>query len=164
MIDLERVDRRIGRAVLELRAADRALRDRSDLATVQSPLEAHRPVSTRTAYLELGDLPDQPMLTAARRWVHVLTLERVTWPDRLRLAAVWNEPSIVIERPQRVTLSPRDVLARVLGEPVEGGDERGPRRSSGASPASPTRPASSPSDARRRRRCSARESRATTSG
>src|SRR5262249_47177103 len=48
------------------------------------------------------------------------TIERVTWTDRLRLAAAWNEASIAMDRPERATLSPRDVLARILAEPMEG--------------------------------------------
>jgi hypothetical protein len=111
------IDRRIARAALDLRKAERALRE-ADGERV-NVLEAHRAVSTRSAWIELGERAGDPLLGAARAWTTVLTMERVVWPARVRVADAWHEESIVVNDPEPVKVSPRALRDRLLAE-VEG--------------------------------------------
>lgn len=130
------LDREVARAVSAWRQAVRALRQGGPEAA-SNPLEHARRVSSRATFLELtgreagigadfGIAPSSPaappdaLALALASWVHVLTLERVLFADRVRIAAAWHVPSIVVEGqlgedgPGRVT--PREALLALLAE------------------------------------------------
>jgi hypothetical protein len=109
------IDARIARAVREQRRAERAARDSGEPGRA-SVLEAHRTVSSRSMWVELGERATDPVLSAARAWVYVLTIERVVWPASSRVTAAWHAPSVEMEKPDAVRLSPRTVRARLLAE------------------------------------------------
>jgi hypothetical protein len=109
------IDRRIARAALEMRRAERAMRHGAESERA-SVLEAHRAVSSRSMWIELGERASDPILSAAQAWVYVLTIERVAWPASAKAAAAWHAPSIEMEEPKPERLSPRVVRARLLAE------------------------------------------------
>ncbi|MRG92864.1 hypothetical protein [Polyangium spumosum] len=112
------IDRLIARATDELRKRERALRAEGP-ADRSSVLEAFRAVSTRSMWIELGERgAKDPILAAARSHVAALTITRVTWPERLRLADAWRAKTIEIEGPVPERVSPRMTLARLLDEAV----------------------------------------------
>ncbi|WP_437676408.1 hypothetical protein [Sorangium sp. So ce131] len=110
-------------------------------ARLENPLDAFRRASSRTTYLELTGktpslgaelgiasaapstvAPDPTGLAAPLAdWVYTLTLERVLWADRLRLAAAWHAPSITVDLPEPVRLSPYEARIRLLAEPTDAG-------------------------------------------
>ena len=115
-VPLEILDREVARAEGELAAAWARLA-RGEVAVAPTPLAAHRRGSERATWLELGDRDAAEL----RAWVHALTLERVLWPDAVRLAAAWHAPSITVAETGIVpiTESPRALLLRTLREPDE---------------------------------------------
>lgn len=119
-LDPQLFDRAIAAAVADVAAARRALRaamvEGRDASRMPSPLEAHRDVSTRTTWLELGDAPAHPIFEAARPWVEALTLERLGWPFETHLATAWGAPSVVVEGEGLASeqLSPYVLRGRVL--------------------------------------------------
>lgn len=109
-------------------------------ARLKNPLEPFRNVSARTTYLELTGqtpslgaelgianprppAPPDPTGLAAplADWIYVLTLERVVWADRVRLATAWHAASITIDQPEPSRLSPREALLRLLADPTDAG-------------------------------------------
>jgi hypothetical protein len=130
-LPLEILDRDVARAAGAL-ASGHARLARGETDDAPSPLEAHRHVSSRATWLELGELGEAtgavtprpaPVLAAPlRAWVSALTLERVLWPDAVRLAAAWRAPTINVEESgvTALTDSPRALLLRVLREPDAG--------------------------------------------
>ncbi|UQA62169.1 hypothetical protein [Polyangium aurulentum] len=109
------IDRRIARAVREQRRAERAARESGQPGRA-SVLEAHRAVSSRSMWVELGERATDPVLSAAQAWVYALTIDRVVWPARARVVEAWHAPSIEMEEPKPERLSPRTVRARLLAE------------------------------------------------
>ena len=109
-------------AALARRAREDLRREGPEGAPRMSPLENERRVSSRSTYRELCEEREDPLLPGLKAWVWSLTLERVLWPDHVRLATAWHEPSIELEAPEHVRLSPRALFARVLV------DTEGPRR------------------------------------
>jgi hypothetical protein len=77
-------------------------------------------MSRRATYEALADRADRDTLLglAVRSWVSALTLERVVWPDTLRLAAAWREPSIPVRESGKThgPTSARDLLVAILAE------------------------------------------------
>jgi len=115
-VPLPLLDHEIERAVAESRAARLELTDGAEPAP---PLEIHRRVSSRSTWLELGELAGaDPLAAAERDWVHLLTLERVLWSDRVRVATAWREPTIAMRDPESVRISPFEARRRLLREPV----------------------------------------------
>jgi hypothetical protein len=112
-LPLPLLDREIAGAAGRLRAAKERL---AEGGSTQNPLWNDRRVSTRTTYQELAEQPASPLAEAARRWVYALTLERVLWPDTVRLAEAWRASTAEIEVPEPLRTSPRDLLHRVLAE------------------------------------------------
>ncbi|WP_237244879.1 MULTISPECIES: hypothetical protein [Sorangium] len=109
-------------------------------ARLENPLEPFRRVSARTTYLELtgktpglgaelglasptaAAAPDPTGLAAPLAdWVYTLTLERVVWPDRVRLAAAWHAASLTIDLPEPARVSPREARLRLLADPTDAG-------------------------------------------
>ncbi|WP_437734265.1 hypothetical protein [Sorangium sp. So ce1335] len=109
-------------------------------ARIENPLGPFRRVSARTTYLELtgktpslgaelgiasapqAAAPDPTGLAAPLAdWVYALTLERVVWADRVRLAAAWHAPSILIDVPEPARMSPREALLGLLADPTDAG-------------------------------------------
>lgn len=111
-------------------------------ARVENPLDPWRRVSSRTTWLELSGrtpsigaelgyvdsgsgaagAPDPTGLAAPlAEWVHALTLERVLFVDRVRLAAAWYAPSVTVDAPEPVRASPREALLGLLAESTESG-------------------------------------------
>jgi hypothetical protein len=121
-VDPQRFDEAVARAARELAAARRALRlaAAEHRAEAPSPLEAHRDVSARSTWLELGEAPAHPIFAAARPWVFALTVDRVAWGLEAALATAWGEPSILVEGEglPREHVSAHDLLARVLADPM----------------------------------------------
>ncbi len=119
-IPLEILDREVARAEGELAAA-RARLTRGDADGAPNPLACHRRVSERATLLDLASRADRDSALAAplRAWIYALTLERVLWPDAVRLAAAWRAPSITVAETgiAALTESPRALLVRVLREP-----------------------------------------------
>jgi hypothetical protein len=116
-LPLDVLDRDVSRAHRALSAARAELRDDRATQEPPSPLERHRGVSSRAIWLELGEV-DGPLAGSLRAWVAALTLERVLWPDTVRLAAAWRRPSIPVGEtgvPAAVH-APRDLMLRLLGE------------------------------------------------
>ncbi len=114
----DEIDRLIARATNELRRAERLLRTegRSDRGNV---LEAFRAVSTRSMWIELGERAlKNPILAAAYPHVAVLTIARVAWQARVRVAEAWHAPTIEITGPVPERVSPRVAFERLLGEVV----------------------------------------------
>src|SRR5262249_18356649 len=91
---LDEVDRTIARASRELAAAVRRLEHGK--VDEPNPLSEMRHVSSRAAFVDLCALGDDPIARALRAHVARLTIERVTWEDRVRLAVALAEPSVVI--------------------------------------------------------------------
>jgi hypothetical protein len=122
-IDPLRLDRAIAEAAKSLAAARRALREAAREgreADVGSPLERHREVCTRSAWLELGEAPAHPVLAAARPWVHALTIDRVSFALEVGAAEAWGRATVLVEGDgvPREELSPRALLRRVLADPI----------------------------------------------
>ncbi len=123
VIPLEILDREVARAASALTEARirlaRAPLD--DLADAPSPLEAHRRVSTRATFAELGEVvgPGATLAAPLRAWIHALTLDRVLWRDEVRRAAAWRAPTISVGETgiAPFTDSPRALLLRMLREP-----------------------------------------------
>lgn len=107
------LDREVARAVAAWRSAAAALR-RGGPEEGWNALEGARRVSSRSTFLELtgrapgigadfGIAPSSPaaapdaLALAMADWVRALTLERVLFADRVRIAAAWRAPSVVIE-------------------------------------------------------------------
>jgi hypothetical protein len=126
-------DKRIRRSALLARAArEDLLRRGPEEASARNPLADDRLVSSRATYLELGERgstpiaasdggppappPADPLIEGIRAWVYALTLERVLWPDFVRLATAWHEASVKLDDPEPARLSPRTLLERVLAE------------------------------------------------
>jgi hypothetical protein len=119
------LDREVRRAAALAREAREELARRGTEGTLESaprrsPLEEERRVSSRSTYLELGEMRDDPLLPGLRAWVLALTLERVLYPDRVRLAAAWHEASVEVEEPERGKMSPRALFDRVLADRAAG--------------------------------------------
>ncbi|AUX27931.1 hypothetical protein SOCEGT47_085310 [Sorangium cellulosum] len=112
-------------------------------ARLRNPLDPFRRVSSRTTYLELTGqtpglgaelgiasprppAPPDPTGLAAplADWVHALTLERVVWADRVRLAAAWRAASIAIDLPEPARMSPREARLGLLADPTDAGRRR----------------------------------------
>ncbi|HVK68235.1 MAG TPA: hypothetical protein VM694_27440 [Polyangium sp.] len=112
------IDRLIARATDELRQKERAFRVEGTAAR-GNVLEAFRAVSTRSMWIELGERgAKDPILAAAHTHVAALTITRVTWAERVRLAEAWHAPTIEIEAPAPERVSPRVTLERLLDETV----------------------------------------------
>ncbi|WP_437798081.1 hypothetical protein [Sorangium sp. So ce693] len=109
-------------------------------ARLENPLDPFRRVSSRTTYLELTDktpglgaelglasptspaAPDPTGLAAPLAdWVCALTLERVIWADRVRLAAAWHAPLVTIDLPEPARMSPHEARLRLLADPTSAG-------------------------------------------
>ncbi|WP_437724631.1 hypothetical protein [Sorangium sp. So ce861] len=109
-------------------------------ARLENPLDPFRRVSARTTYLELtgktpglgaelglasptaAAAPDPTGLAAPLAdWVYTLTLERVVWPDRVRLAGAWHAASLTIDLPEPARVSPREARLRLLADPTDAG-------------------------------------------
>ncbi|WP_437622773.1 hypothetical protein [Sorangium sp. So ce1151] len=109
-------------------------------ARLENPLDPFRRVSARTTYLELtgttpslgaelglasqaeASAPDPTGLAAPLAdWVYTLTLERVVWADRLRLAAAWHAASLFIDVPEPARMSPHEARLRLLADPTDAG-------------------------------------------
>ncbi|XXX77142.1 hypothetical protein WMF30_56780 [Sorangium sp. So ce134] len=109
-------------------------------ARLENPLEPFRRASARTTYLELtgktpglgaelglasptpSAAPDPTGLAAPLAdWVYTLTLERVVWADRVRLAAAWHAASLTIDLPEPARVSPHEARLRLLAEPTDAG-------------------------------------------
>jgi hypothetical protein len=127
------IDKRIRKSALAARAArEELLRRGPEAASARNPLEGDRAVSSRATYIELGERgstpiaasdggppalpPADPLIEGIRAWVYALTLERVLWPDVVRLATAWHEASVKLDDPEPARLSPRALLERVLAE------------------------------------------------
>ncbi len=123
-VDPARLDRAVAAAAADLAAARRALRlavaEGRDPSTWGSPLEAHRDVSSRTTWLELGEAPPHPIFVGARAWVEALTLDRVGFALEARTAAAWARPSVTVEGEGMPSeqLSVHALRARVLADPI----------------------------------------------
>jgi len=107
------IDQHIARAAGQWRAAARALRKDPE-ASRYNVLEAHRAVTTRSMWGELGERAKDPILAASRSWVYALVLERVCWPARVLVADALHARSIEVPELEPSRLSPRTVLDRVL--------------------------------------------------
>ncbi|WP_434044849.1 MULTISPECIES: hypothetical protein [Sorangium] len=109
-------------------------------ARLENPLDPFRRVSARTTYLELtgktpslgaelgyasapeAAAPDPTGLAAPLAdWVHALTLERVVWADRVRLATAWHAASLLIDVPEPARMSPHEARLRLLADPTDAG-------------------------------------------
>ncbi|WP_437780491.1 hypothetical protein [Sorangium sp. So ce1097] len=109
-------------------------------ARLENPLDPFRRVSARTTYLELTGktpslgaelgiaseaneaAPDPTGLAAPLAdWVYALTLERVAWADRVRLATAWHAASILVDVPEPARMSPREALLGLLADPTDAG-------------------------------------------
>ncbi|WP_438017554.1 hypothetical protein WMF18_43490 [Sorangium sp. So ce315] len=109
-------------------------------ARLENPLDPFRRVSARTTYLELTGktpslgaelgiasaaseaAPDPTGLAAPLAdWVYALTLERVVWADRVRLATAWRAASILVDVPEPARMSPREALLGLLADPTDAG-------------------------------------------
>ncbi|WP_437647275.1 hypothetical protein [Sorangium sp. So ce362] len=109
-------------------------------ARLENPLDPFRRVSARTTYLELTGktpglgaelglaspaspaAPDPTGLAAPLAdWVYLLTLERVVWADRVRLAAAWHAASLTIDLPEPARVSPHEARLRLLADPTDAG-------------------------------------------
>ncbi|XXT19930.1 hypothetical protein WME94_57880 [Sorangium sp. So ce429] len=109
-------------------------------ARLENPLDPFRRVSARTTYLELTGktpslgaelglasqaepaAPDPTGLAAPLAdWVYMLTLERVVWADRLRLAVAWHAASLFIDVPEPARMSPHEARLRLLADPTDAG-------------------------------------------
>ncbi|WP_437570666.1 hypothetical protein [Sorangium sp. So ce542] len=109
-------------------------------ARLENPLEPFRRASARSTYLELtgktpglgaelglaspttAAAPDPTGLAAPLAdWVYTLTLERVVWPDRVRLTAAWHAASLTIDLPEPARVSPREARLRLLADPTDAG-------------------------------------------
>lgn len=110
-IEWSEIDARVALAVESLEAAARELRRTGE--PTPCPLEMHREVSTRSAYLELSEAGGGEWAECVARWVLSLTIERVTWADRCRLEAAWCRPPKP-RSPRDVRRAPRDALAALL--------------------------------------------------
>lgn len=108
----ELLDREVHAAFHALTRARRRLRE-PEATGPEAPLGTRRRVSSKAALDELADVKD-PLVPALRAWIHALTLTRVLWADRVRVATAWNTPSILLERPEPEQVSPRVLLHRVL--------------------------------------------------
>lgn len=101
----------IGKAALAWRRA-RARGDDPGQA-----LAAHRDVSCRDFYRDIGEAAERdPVARAARPWVAAMTLARVLTPDTSRLAEAMRAPTVLVERPVASRHSPREALALLLAE------------------------------------------------
>ena len=116
-IPLEILDREVARAAGESAAA-RARLARGDVEDAANPLAAHRRVSERATWLEVG-AQGAELAAPLQAWIYALTLDRVLWPDTVRLAVAWHAPSITVAEPgiAALTESPRALLVRLLREP-----------------------------------------------
>ncbi len=120
-VPLEILDRQVARAEAELEAG-RARLANGDAAheagDASNPLAAHRRVSERTTWQELGSRTES-LAAPLRAWIYALTLDRVLWPDTVRLATAWHAPSITVAETgiAALTESPRALLVRMLREP-----------------------------------------------
>lgn len=119
-VPLVALDRMIARAVSALRVGRARLRDRADAET-PNPLDAHRRASERATFMELAEASAiDPVASAIRSWVEVLTIERVTWADQARLERAWRAASIEVEEAGiAARMSPREALHRVLRDPFD---------------------------------------------
>jgi hypothetical protein len=108
------IDQRIARAAATWRDASRALRKDPD-ASRYNVLESHRAVTTRSMWIELGErAAKDPLLAAARVWAYALTLERVCWPARVKVADALHASVIEVPDLEAARLSPRTVFERVF--------------------------------------------------
>jgi len=116
-IPLEILDREVARAAGESAAA-RARLARGGVEDAANPLAAHRRVSERATWLEVGAQGGE-LAAPLQAWIYALTLDRVLWPDTVRLAVAWHAPSITVAEPgiAALTESPRALLVRLLREP-----------------------------------------------
>jgi hypothetical protein len=121
----EVLDTEVGRAATALEAARAELVRADEAVDAPNPLASYRRVSSRATWTELGRHAGA-LAEPLRRWVQALTLERVLWPDTVRLAAAWRGVSIAVDErgaaarlaPPAERLSPRDLVIALLGERV----------------------------------------------
>jgi hypothetical protein len=142
-VPLHHVDRDLRRAVERLGRARAALA-RGEADAAWSPLDTHRGVSSRSSFETLAppapierpgealglaahEAPapiviDDPLRVALRDWIAALTLERVLWADRVRVAAALRSTSVPIDQTDlgRILLSPHELRRRILAEPDRG--------------------------------------------
>ncbi len=88
-IDLLRLDRDVRAATKRVTKSSRALR-RGDLDEGAAPLSRLRHVSCKAGFIELSELPKDPLVEALREWVGALTLVRVLWDDTTDVADAWH--------------------------------------------------------------------------
>src|SRR5262249_32602927 len=119
-VPLPVLDQEISRAARELHDAKARL-FRGELVE-GNPLARRRRVSSKATYLELAELPSDPLKAATMAWVHLLTIERVLWEDTVRLATAREAGSIEVDEPGvgRLRTSVRALLFNLLSDPMEG--------------------------------------------
>lgn len=106
-IDLLRLDREVRAAAAALDRAYRALAS-GDLEAGVDPLDRSRHLSSKASFVELSELPPDPLIEALRGWIGHLTLERVGFRDRVAVATAFHE------RRHRSRVFEREVSAREL--------------------------------------------------
>src|SRR5687768_1834161 len=99
-IPAELLDGEVKDAVHRLRAARRELRAGS--IEQPNPLAPFRRVSAKTTLIDIVGAQQDPLSVALASWIYVLTLERVLWPDSVRVAAAWNAVTVELEEPEPV--------------------------------------------------------------
>lgn len=111
-IDLMKVDRQVREAEGRRAKAERGL---SRAPEGRDPFFRLRDVSSKSSFEELLDLPDDPLVEALRGWVGWLTIERVTWPDRIRSAEALHARTHR-SRAFEGEWSPKELWRAMLGE------------------------------------------------
>ncbi len=97
-----RDDPRLTMIALDL--LDREIANAATLARVEPSVDTPktRPRSSaiiaasRSVHVELGEMPATPLGDGARAWVAALTLDRVLWPDRVRVAATRAAAEVLV--------------------------------------------------------------------
>jgi hypothetical protein len=113
---LETIDQHIASAAMRLERARVAVAKRTE-SWRDNPIGRDRAVSSREAWLTLGDAPG-PIASAARAWVAKLTLDRVLWQDELRIEDALDLATIELDTVglARERTSPRALVHRIVRE------------------------------------------------
>jgi hypothetical protein len=112
-LGLAAIDREVARAVRESEGWDRSLRelDAEGGGPKEGPLARFRSVSGRTAFQSLlpheKDVRDPLLRDALRRWVGMLTVLRITEPDRAEEASRLAAPTLLVKLETENMVSPR---------------------------------------------------------
>ena len=116
-LDLLQLDKDIARAARAERKWLRSMRADATVAANEPWWEPVRHATTRATFQQIAELSDgdpfrEPMLA----WVQRLSLTRIARVQIFEAASARQKAAYTIDKPERITVSARSLVSRVLGE------------------------------------------------